>query len=292
MIIQENVHLAEKTTMKIGGYCDLFYIPESEDELIKIAQEIYDNKKRVLILSGGSNLLINDNKHFEEIVYMGKSNTELTDLGEGRFYIGASNRIQKVISYVNSLGWGGFEKLIGLPAMFGGVIYMNAGIGGEKNSLFTISDFLITVRAYDLEQKKIVNLPVDSCLFSHRSSIFHRNKHIVLGAEIQCRKIINEEAQKIKKDRLQFCKENFEYAKGCFGTCFSKANYKILKAVSYYEKIIKLGKGRVTFGRKNKNWLVNNGGGRYKDAVRIINACKLFHFLCLRKATCEVVIWE
>ena len=57
----------------------------------------------------------------------------LVDEGKGRFYIGASNRIQKVISFVNEKGYGGFEELVGLPAMFGGIIYMNAGIGGEKN---------------------------------------------------------------------------------------------------------------------------------------------------------------
>ncbi len=153
MITQKDVFLAEKTTMRIGGYANSFYIPESEEELIQIAQEIYDTDHRVFILSGGSNLLINDKKRFNAIVHMKSACTEMTHLGEGKFYIGASNRIQKVIAYVNDFEYGGFEGLIGLPAMFGGIIYMNAGLGGSKRPLFTISDFIESVRVWDMKKK-------------------------------------------------------------------------------------------------------------------------------------------
>ena len=153
MIVQSGVHLAPKTTMKIGGYADTFYIPENEDELVRVAQTIYDKNHCVHVLAGGSNLLINDNKRFEEIISMRSACTEMYEIEDGEFYIGASNRIQKVIAFVNGFGWGGFEGLIGLPALFGGVIYMNAGLGGARNPLFTIGDFVISVRALDLKEK-------------------------------------------------------------------------------------------------------------------------------------------
>lgn len=57
-----------------------------------------------------------------------------------------------MISFVNEKGYGGFEELIGLPAISGGIIYMNAGIGGEKGSIFTISEFVNKIRAYDLKK--------------------------------------------------------------------------------------------------------------------------------------------
>jgi len=291
MIIQKDVHLATKTTMKIGGYAKQFYIPESEEELITIAQENYDNNQQVYILSGGSNMLIND-RQFEQVVYMSTACPEMTELGEGRFYIGASNRIQKVISFVNEFGYGGFEELVGLPAFFGGIIYMNAGIGGEKNALFTIGDFVESVRVWDLMEKKMVEMPKEQCGFGHRSSAFQKHPYVILGAVIQCSQRSREEAKSRKEARLRFCKEKFEYGKGCFGTCFVKANYRLLKLVSTYDKVRKLGKGRVTFGEKNKNWLVNRGDGKYRDAIRIINTCKRVHRLFGKEARCEVVIWE
>lgn len=291
MILQNDVHLGAKTTMKIGGYADRFYIPEDEEELIAIAQEIYDQNGQVYILSGGSNLLIND-RRFEQVVYMNTACPEMTELGEGRFYIGASNRIQKVISFVNDAGYGGFEELVGLPAFFGGVIYMNAGIGGVNNALFTIGDFVESVRFWDLTKKKLVEIPKEECEFGHRTSVFQRRPGVILGAVLNCPQRTLEEAKSRKEARLRRCKEQFEYGKGCFGTCFMKANGKILKLVSAYDKVRKLGKGRVTFGKNNKNWLVNQGGGTYRDAIKIINTCKRVHRLLGKEARCEVVLWE
>lgn len=291
MVVQNNVHLATKTTMKIGGYAEQFYIPESEAELTAIAQEIYDQDQKVYILSGGSNLLIND-RQFSRVVYMHEACPEMTDLGEGRFYIGASNRIQKVISFVNDAGYGGFEELVGLPAFFGGIIYMNAGIGGGKNALFTIGEFVESVRIWDLTEKKILELPKEACGFVHRASAFHSRPCVILGAVIQCPQRDLAEAKSRKEARLRFCKEKFEYGKGCFGTCFMKANYKVLKLVSACDKVLKLGKGRVTFGKTNKNWLVNQGNGTYRDAIKIINTCKHAHRLFGKEARCEVVLWE
>lgn len=292
MIVQKKVDLSQRTTMKIGGYAKLFYIPETEQELISVVKKIYTEKGHLLILSGGSNLLINDDKWFDEVIYMGSACSEMSELGEGKFYIGASNRIQKVISFVNCRECGGFEQLIGLPALFGGIVYMNAGIGDEKNSLFTIGQFIESVKVYDLHNDMVLELPADKCDFSHRHSIFHNQQYVILGATIQCKKISFSEAEKVKEARLKYCKEKFEYGKGCFGTCFSTVNYKIIKFVYLYDKIRKLGKKRVTFGKNNRNWLVNHGNGKYKDAMKIINMCKLMHKLCFKKLKCEIVIWN
>lgn len=291
MIVEKDVHLATKTTMKIGGYADAFYIPETEEELAEIAQKIYDKNRQVYILSGGSNLLIND-RRFDEVIYMGSACPEMTVMGDGRFYIGASNRIQKVIAFVNESGYGGFEELIGLPALFGGIVYMNAGIGGAKNAKFTIGEFVETVRVWDLEEKKLMELPAEQCGFGHRTSAFHHRPCVILGAVIRCKECNSEEAKAKKDARLQYCKKNFEYGKGCFGTCFSKVNYKLLKLLSIYDRVRKFGRGRVTMGTANKNWLVNRGGGTYRDAMKIINACKGLHRLFRREAICEVVIWK
>jgi len=196
MIIKEDVCLAEKTTMQIGGYANTLYIPESEDELIQIVQNIYDREHSVLILSGGSNLLINDNRRFEEIVYMKAACSDMMNLGDGRFYIGASNRIQKVIAYVNDLGYGGFEGLVGLPALFGGIIYMNAGLGGKNGTQFTISEFIDTVKVWDMDERKVVEFDRSQCEFSHRKSVFQEGHYVILGAVIQCVKRSLDEAKK------------------------------------------------------------------------------------------------
>ena len=178
-----NVSLAEKTTFRVGGTALNYYIPENTDELITLVCRLNGNDYR--FISGGSNMLINDKQTFENIIFCGEFDSMLTDLGEGRFYIGASNRIQKVISFVNDCGYGGFEELIGLPAMFGGIIYMNAGIGGRGKERFNICDFIERVKCLDKRKCEIVWLNKDDCGFAYRDSIFKTNDYIILGAEIR-----------------------------------------------------------------------------------------------------------
>lgn len=248
MIIQNNVDLSKKTTFHIGGIAKKYYIPESEEELINIAKKIFEYEKKLHIIGGGSNLLINDKKVFPSVISFDKACNDMFLLKENQFYIGASVRIQQAIHYVNENGYGGFEELIGLPAMFGGIVYMNAGIGGEKKPLFAISDYIKNVRVYDLENSVIVNLSNDECNFGYRKSIFQNDKYVILGATLELKPInIDIAIEKITR-RKEYCKNNFEYGNGCFGTCFSKSNPKILKVVSVLYS--KFGNKEVLFSKK------------------------------------------
>ena len=57
-----NESLKKYTTIKIGGIAKRLYIPESTDELIELINKL--NSSKLYIISGGSNLLINDEKVF------------------------------------------------------------------------------------------------------------------------------------------------------------------------------------------------------------------------------------
>lgn len=289
MKVQENVKLSTKTTFHVGGYTKSLYLPESEKELIYIAAELYEREEKVYLLSGGSNLLINDQREFDSIISMKEACTELLDMGSGRFYIGASNRIQKVISFVNEHGYGGFEELIGLPAMFGGIVCMNAGIGGASVPLFTISKFIKYVKVYDLRKKVIEEIPSDECGFSHRTSLFQNGQYVILGAEILCKAFEIERLEKKKKDRLEFCKKNFEYGKGCFGSCFSQCNGKLLRLVSI---LYPHNTNGIHFGKNTCNWLVNGGEGTFEEAFNIIQTSEKIHKFLHQNIRCEVVIWK
>ena len=293
MIILNNEPLSKRTTFHIGGTAEKLYIPESEEELIQVSKDIYDRDHRVYVISGGSNLLINDDRAFPEVVCMAKACRELEQLHDGVFYIGASVRIQKAISFVNSFGYGGFEELIGLPALFGGIIYMNAGIGRESAPLFTISEFVDSVRALDLKTGETVTLTAEECRFGYRTSVFKNGQYIILGAQITCRATDRDDAASRIQKRREHCHKSFEYGKGCFGSCFMRFKGPILRTLSaLYKKGILKYSGKVRFANNNANWLVNEGGGTYKDAMTIINRCKKLHKLAFQKLECEVIIWD
>lgn len=242
----------------------------------------------IYILSGGSNLLINDQKEFENVIYMKDVDRNLKQIKDDLFYVGCSLKIQEVINGINELNYGGIEELYSLPALFGGIIYMNAGIGGKTTSSFTISDFIVRVKVLNKETKKIEWIKKEDCQFSHRKSMFHNDKYIILGAECKFKKQDIKKSKEIIQERLKFCKEKQEIGHGAFGTCFSTADSRLLKIVSK----LKHKKGNIRFSSKNNNWFVNDGNGTFKDTMFLINKCIKLHKLFRKKIECEVKIWD
>lgn len=286
MIIEKNVNLSKKTTFRVGGIAKKFFIPENCDELINLLHKL--KKEDFKIISGGSNILINDNKTFQNVISMEKIDTNIENNRDGSFYVGCSNKIQQVIKKLNQDGYGGFEELFGLPALFGGIIYMNAGIGSCENQLFSISEFIQDVKVIDIDSKKIKYINKDECNFSYRNSLFHNNKYIILGANIKAKKQEASISSKRINERIKYCREHQEWGKGCFGTCFSKCNRKILKMMSFFNKK----NNGIYQSKNNSNWLVNGGSGTFDEAMKIISKAKKIHSFFRQKIEIEVIIWD
>lgn len=287
MKIIKDYNLSKSTTFHIGGIAKNLYIPESTEELIVLLNNELTDNNHLYILGGGSNLLINDNKIFENVIDTKEIDKSINNLSDGKYYIGCSNRIQNVVNEINKDGYGGFEELVSLPALFGGIIYMNAGIGSKNKSLFTISDFIDEVKVIDLKTKKIKWLKKEDCDFSHRQSIFQSNDYVILGANIRVNKQDIKKSKERIRARLEKTKK-YERGKGCFGSCFAESNSKLLKLVS----ILSLNKNGVYQSKNNGNWLVNDGNGTFVQTMKIINKCKKIHKMFHKSIKCEVQIWE
>lgn len=288
MRTEYNVSLASKTTMRIGGTAKKFYIPQTEQDLVELVSSLDDQGERFYVLSGGSNLLINDHAEFAHVIYCGEFDLSIDDLGEGRFYIGGSNRIQKIIITVNDAGYGGFEELVGLPALFGGIVYMNAGIGGLDRQRFCIADFILRVKVLDRKDHIVKWIDKDACHFSYRKSVFQNNDYIILGAEMTLYKQDKKQSEERVLARKQYCKKNQMWEKGCFGSLYSVFNGKLITIVYMLKKNSK----GVYPSPKNYNWLLNRGNGTFKDAMSIIKLTNFLHTLFHKKAELEVRIWE
>ncbi len=283
-----DVDLSQKTTMHIGGLAKNFYLPESASDIIALIEELERQKTEYYILSGGSNLLINDEKEYPAVISMSLADRSLEVLEEGRFYIGASNRIQKVIQFVNDHGCGGFEELIGLPAFFGGIVYMNAGIGGRKTTLFTIGDFIDRVRVIERSSQQEKWIPREACAFGHRSSVFQSDRFIILGAEITLKNQDKAVSQERIEKRRDYCRTHQEWAKGCFGSCFIDYSKGIMAVFSK----LNIHRGGVRQSGNNPNWLINDGTGCYKDAIWLIDMMIKTHRLLRKSISPEIRIWR
>ena len=281
MILKENEELKQYTTFKMGGIAKKFYIPESEEELVSLVRTL-DNYK---ILGGGSNLLINNNGVFPNVIYTKDFNKEIINKGNGIYYFGSSVRLQKIINKINQDGYGGIEYLYSVPGMLGGAIYMNAGRGKQFNMQLT--DYLIDVDV--LVDGKVKKFTKEECKFDYRKSIFQDNNYVILGANFKFKEVDFNESKKLKKERIELCKNVQDNSSFNFGSVFCICNYKIMKMVS---KLSSKNKKGIHFSNKTNNWLCNDGSGEFKQAIKLINRVKKIHKLFNKKIELEVRVWE
>jgi UDP-N-acetylmuramate dehydrogenase len=287
---QKNVGLKNYTTAGVGGPAKYFYKATSVEKLIEAVNFADKQKLPILILGGGSNLLISD-EGFPGIAI------KLEIKGIVGFKqilkVGAGTLLPELVNLTISKNLSGFEKLIGIPGTVGGAIHGNAGAYGAS-----IGDSITKVVAFDLEKKKTISLTKKQCQFNYRESVFKKNNLkgknpqaslIILEGyfklEKKTGKNLKKEAQGILKDRLS--KKYWEGKN--FGSFFKNILVenlstdvlnKIPKEKQIHGKIpagfllesvgakgMRLGKIKIS--KNHANLLINTGNGKASDFIKL-----------------------
>lgn len=279
MRIEENVELSKYTTFRMGGVAKKIIIPQSDNELLEVIQ---NTKLPRYVIGGGSNLLINDQREFERVISLREFNSEINKVGDGKYYVGASARLQKLIKTINDDGYGGIEYLFSVPGLVGGAVVMNAGRGNSKDE---IGNYVISVRA--IKDGEIQEFSKEDCQFKRRNSIFKNSDMIILGALFKFNPGNPEDFKRLREERIEHVKRVQDNSKPNFGTVFFKADSHIM---GWFQKHSKRHDG-IMYSSKTRNWMLNNGG-TFQQAMSEISRVKRMHRLFHRPCELEVIIWE
>ena len=273
----ENKPLSAYTTLRMGGCAKRIVTPESVDELIQVINDEHPG----FFIGGGSNLLIAE-RTFDLVVDLRAFNPEIRALGDGRYYVGASVRLQNLINQINRDGCGGIEYLFSVPGLVGGAVVMNAGRGKAYNQC--ISDHIDSVDV--IRDGRLVTLSREECGFSYRNSAFKGSADIVVGIAMHFDAVPKEQTDALKKQRIELCKEKQDMSKPNFGSVYSESDRRIMEFV----RRIKLG-GRVHFSGKTPNWLLNDNG-TFDEAMKTMRKVEFLHKLLHKRIRREVIVWE
>ena len=155
--IYRRVDLAAFTTLKVGGPAELWEV-ESERDLKEATRAPYR------IIGAGSNLLVADAGVPERVVKLGRAYNSLPDFaGQSDVWLGAATPLPGLVRRMAAAGLSGLEGLLGVPAVLGGAIAMNAGTRyGE------MSDALQEVEVF--VNGGLERLPADALGLSYRHS--------------------------------------------------------------------------------------------------------------------------
>jgi len=178
--VQENIPLAPMTTLGIGGPARYFAEARTEDEVRDAVDFASSHDCGLLVLGGGSNLVVSDAGVDALVLRIQIDDTTFGADGNGSTVTaGAGRDWDSLVDECVARDLAGIECLSGIPGWVGATPVQNVGAYGQE-----VSSTIVRVRVFDRQQASVLDLTAADCGFAYRSSIFNataRGRYIILS---------------------------------------------------------------------------------------------------------------
>jgi UDP-N-acetylmuramate dehydrogenase len=182
--VTENARLAELTTLRVGGPAARLVTVTTTDDLVDAVREVDDADEPLLVVSGGSNLLISDDGFAGTVVRIATTGVEVesSDLCSGMsLRVAAGEPWDDVVRRAVDEHWVGVEALSGIPGSSGATPVQNVGAYGQE-----VAQTISSVRTWDRREDRVRTFAVGECGFGYRTSLFkHDHRYVVLDVTFQ-----------------------------------------------------------------------------------------------------------
>ncbi|MGI5137723.1 MULTISPECIES: UDP-N-acetylmuramate dehydrogenase [unclassified Streptomyces] len=156
--------LAPLTTFRLGGPATRLLTATTDAEVIAAVQEADDSGTPLLLIGGGSNLVVGD-KGFDGTAL--RIATKGFRLDGTALELAAGEVWSDAVARTVEAGLAGVECLAGIPGSAGATPIQNVGAYGQE-----VSSTITEVIAYDRRTRETVTIPNAECAFSYRHSRF------------------------------------------------------------------------------------------------------------------------
>ncbi|MFY1616518.1 UDP-N-acetylmuramate dehydrogenase [Micromonospora sp. WMMD736] len=173
---------ADLTTMRVGGPIGRLYVPTTIPEAVDLLQRVAATADPLLVMGGGSNLVVGDVGWDGTVIKMATSEFDI----DGELLTAAAGvEWDRVVAAAVDAGLAGLEALSGIPGLVGGTPVQNVGAFGTVTS-----DVLHSLSVYDRQTGQVERWTPDRCGFgSHRQSVFkHSDRWVVLEVTYRLRR--------------------------------------------------------------------------------------------------------
>lgn len=165
---QRNLSLKPFTTFGIDVRASEFTTVSSLDELRNVTTELQAKHTPMLILGGGSNLLIT--RDFEGcVVKIDNKGIEIVSENEDfvRVKASAGENWHDFVMWCVGRGYGGIENLSLIPGNVGSSPIQNIGAYGVE-----MKDSFESLEAFHIDKGEVLTMKREDCRFGYRDSIF------------------------------------------------------------------------------------------------------------------------
>ena len=174
--------LADHTTLRVGGPARAWVRATTEDELITAVSAADAAGDPLLVLGGGSNLVVAD-EGFEGTVVEVATRGVSADVGDqidagdptcggAVVTVAAGESWDELVASAVERGWVGVEALSGIPGSVGATPIQNVGAYGQE-----VSQTVASVRVWDRRLNGIRTFAAADCGFGYRTSRFKIDRY-------------------------------------------------------------------------------------------------------------------
>ena len=166
--IKRNEPLASRTTLGVGGPAAYYFETDNEDEVVEILSQACEYKLPVLVLGGGSNLVVADSGWPGLVLRYTRHEVTIKNNG-GKVLVEASAGLNwdDFVAATIDRGLGGVECLSGVPGLVGAAPVQNIGCYGQE-----VSETITMVEAIDMQNGTLRQFSKKECGFEYRQSRF------------------------------------------------------------------------------------------------------------------------
>jgi len=170
------------TTLRLGGPARRLVPAASAEEIVRATRAGYEAGTPVLVLAGGSNVVVGDGEFPGTVVLLRSTGVESKVDGRTvHLTVAAGEPWDAVVAAAVDAGWAGIECLSGIPGSTGATPIQNVGAYGQE-----VAETITAVQVWDRVTDQIQTIGPDECGFAYRTSVFKRSdRWVVLSVDFQ-----------------------------------------------------------------------------------------------------------
>src|SRR5690349_1457371 len=181
--------LSDLTTAAVGGPATNYVEARTEAEIIEAVRAADAAGEQLLIIGGGSNLLISDDGFPGTVLKVASEGFTVNSedsCGGVSVVVQAGHNWDALVEYSVLHAWSGLEALSGIPGATGATPVQNVGAYGAD-----VSQTIAAVRTWDRERNAVQTFTNSELTFGYRDSILKQTtvegspRYVVLTVEFQ-----------------------------------------------------------------------------------------------------------
>lgn len=177
-------NLAELTTLRLGGPAAELIEVHTAAETIAAVSEADAADRPVLLVGGGSNLVVADEGWPGIAVLLRSTGVVVSGRDNIVLDVAAGEPWDALVARCVAEGWAGIECLSGIPGLTGATPVQNVGAYGQE-----VAHTITGVTVWDRNAKEVRGMSTVDCRFAYRDSTFkHSERYVVLSVRFTLRR--------------------------------------------------------------------------------------------------------